>query len=130
MNIPLFVYGSLMEGEELHGYLSGLTSRPARTRGSLFRLPAGYPALVQQPGNQWAKGELFTLQSMARFSVLDLLEGVNRGLYERKKIPVEWQGQTLQAWAYVMNAKQVADFGGKIIPSGDWRNVPRTTHSI
>ena len=114
-----------MEGEPLHGYLSGLTSRPARTRGALYRLPAGYPALVPENGDRWSLGELVSLPSMGKFSVLDLVEGVNRGLYSREKIPVEWEGQILYAWAYVMSPKQVSELDGLLIPSGDWRKVPR-----
>ena len=114
-----------MEGEPLHGYLAGLTARPARTRGALYRLPAGYPALVPDAGDGWSLGELVSLPSMSKFSVLDLVEGVNRGLYAREKIPVEWEGQILHAWAYVMSPDQISELDGLLIPSGDWRKVPR-----
>lgn len=126
MKIPLFVYGSLMEGEPLHGYLAGLDSRKAKTRGALYRLPAGYPALVPEEGQGWATGELISLPSMRKFIVLDMVEGVDRGLYSRRKIQVEWQGQTIHAWAYVMTLKQVEESQGTHIPSGDWRKVPRS----
>jgi len=112
-----------MQGETLQGYLAGLQARPARTRGTLFRLPAGYPGLVPNPESSWVKGELVSLTSMARFTVLDMVEGVDRGLYERIKIPVEIGGQNIQAWAYVMNPKQVKKRGGIVIRSGDWRIV-------
>lgn len=127
MKIPLFVYGSLMKGEPLHGYLAGLDVRQVRTRGKLFRLPAGYPALVPGGGDGWAMGELVSLPSMSKFMVLDLVEGVDRGLYSRRKIHVEWQGQNLNAWAYVMTLKQVEESNGTFIPSGNWRKVPRST---
>jgi len=124
---PLFVYGSLMQGEELDGYLAGLTPRPAKTRGQLFRLPAGYPTLVPSANSEWVKGELVSLSSMARFRVLDMVEGVGRGLYRREKISIELEGKCLQAWAYVMSAEQVKALGGRPIPSGDWRVVSRAT---
>ena len=127
MKIPLFVYGSLMKGEPLHGYLAGLEAREVRTQGRLFRLPAGYPALVPGKGDGWATGELVSLPSMSKFIVLDMVEGVDRGLYSRQKIQVEWQGQNLNAWAYVMTLKQVNESNGTRIPSGNWRKVPRST---
>lgn len=127
MKIPLFVYGSLMKDEPLHGYLAGLEAREVRTRGALYRLPAGYPALVPGEGDGWARGELVSLSSMSKFLVLDMIEGVDRGLYSRRKIQVEWQGQNLNAWAYVMTLKQVEKLKGQHIPSGNWRKVPRST---
>lgn len=112
-----------MQGEALAGYLSGLQARPARTRGMLFRLPAGYPGLVPTHEGSWVKGELVSVNSMARFTVLDMIEGVDKGLYERAKIPVEIEGQRIQAWAYVMTQKQVKKLGGVPIRSGNWRIV-------
>jgi gamma-glutamylcyclotransferase (GGCT)/AIG2-like uncharacterized protein YtfP len=127
VKIALFVYGSLLQGEELDGYLAGLSPRPARTRGRLYRLPAGYPSLVPTTEDLWVKGELVSLDSMARLRVLDVVEGVGRGLYTREKIPIALQGQTLQAWAYVMRGPQIEAIGGRPIPSGDWRVVSRAT---
>ena len=115
-----------MKGEPLHGYLAGLETREVRTRGTLFRLPAGYPALVPDEGDGWALGELVSLPSMSKFIVLDMVEGVDRGLYSRRKIQVDWQGQNLNAWAYVMTLKQVEESAGTRIPSGNWKKVPRS----
>ena len=112
-----------MQGGALAGYLSGLQARPARTRGKLFQLPAGYPGLVPHAEGAWVKGELVSVNSMARFTVLDMVEGVDKGLYERIKIPVEIEGQEIQAWAYVMSEKQVKQLGGTPIRSGAWRVV-------
>ena len=116
-----------MQGEELNGYLAGLSPRPAKTRGVLYRLPAGYPSLVPSHTDAWVQGELVSLASMARFQVLDMVEGVGRGLYKREKISIEIEGKSLQAWAYVMNDAQVKALGGRPIPSGDWRVVSRAT---
>ncbi len=125
MKRPLFVYGSLMRGEELEGYLADSKAQAARTRGQLFRLPAGYPALVPEPDGEWVKGELVSLKNMARLQVLDLVEGVDRGLYKRLQIEVETESQKLRAWAYVMSAKQVRALHGRAISSGDWKTVSR-----
>jgi gamma-glutamylcyclotransferase (GGCT)/AIG2-like uncharacterized protein YtfP len=119
----LFVYGTLMQGQALEGYLSALDPRPARTRGRLFRLPAGYPALVPDASNDWVQGELFSLPSLARLTVLDMVEGVDNGLFSRRKISVDLQGQNHHVWAYVMTPTKVKAIGGKPIPSGDWRQV-------
>ena len=126
MKRPLFVYGSLMSGEELNGYLAGLPCQPARTRGQLFRMPAGYPALHCCNEGGWVKGELLSLQNMARFTVLDLIEGVDRGLYKRVQIPIETETQKLMAWAYTMDALAIRKRQGVLIPTGDWRTVPRS----
>ena len=125
MKRPLFVYGSLMRGEELNGYLAGLPCQAARTRGQLFRMPAGYPALHFFPEGDWVKGELLSLQNMARFTVLDLIEGVDRGLYKRVQIPIETETQKLMAWAYTMDVLTIQRRQGVLIPNGDWRSVPR-----
>ena len=125
MKRPLFVYGSLMSGEELNGYLAGLPYQPARTKGHLFRLPAGYHVLHTDPEGEWVQGELVSLQNMARFTVLDLIEGVDRGLYRRVQIPVETAHQRIMAWAYTMDGLAIQNRNGVPIPSGDWRRVPR-----
>lgn len=123
MNQFLFVYGTLMQGQSLEGYLAGLSSRPARTQGQLFRLPAGYPALAESNKDDWVHGELVSLPSMSRLTVLDMVEGVNKGLFFRKKIPVQLTNQKLHAWAYVMSLRKIESLGGQPIHSGDWCKV-------
>lgn len=119
----LFVYGTLMQGQPLEGYLAALSPRPARTKGHLFRLPAGYPALAPHESGDWVQGELVSLPSLARLTVLDMVEGVDKGLFSRRKIPVDFQGQSHHVWAYVMTRSKIEAIGGRPIPSGDWRKV-------
>jgi gamma-glutamylcyclotransferase (GGCT)/AIG2-like uncharacterized protein YtfP len=123
MNQFLFIYGTLMQGQSLEGYLAGLSPRPARVQGQLFRLPAGYPALVQNNQDNWVHGELVSLPTMSRLTVLYMIEGVNKGLFSRKKIPVHLSSQTLHAWAYVMSLQKIESMRGQPLPSGDWRKV-------
>ncbi|MFT4627856.1 MAG: gamma-glutamylcyclotransferase (GGCT)/AIG2-like uncharacterized protein YtfP, partial [Myxococcota bacterium] len=44
--LPLFVYGTLTARGAQAGLLRGLRRAEARVRGSLWVMPAGYPALV------------------------------------------------------------------------------------
>lgn len=128
--IELFVYGTLMEGEQSGGLLSGCPSTPARARGDLFRLPAGYPAMVPLPpstpnlhGDTWVHGELRLLEDPRRLSLLDTFEGVDRGLYKRVKIQVNAESRGVWAWTWVMTPEQIRAKGGVKIKGGDWKRI-------
>jgi len=56
--IRLFVYGTLKRGFANHArYCEGIDDvAPARVRGRLYDLPAGYPMLVVPPGDVIARG--------------------------------------------------------------------------
>lgn len=114
MNLPLFAYGTLLSDSPQAGLLTGLARRPATTFGQLFRMPAGYPALV--PGlNGEVHGELVS-DPGPRLSLLDRYEGVSEGLYERVVIPVLAGGARLEAWSYVM--PDAARRGGRLVRTG------------
>lgn len=119
----LFVYGTLMTGCDAEGLLRGLRRWPARTRGRLYRMRAGYPALVMDPAAGWIEGELVELDTPGRLVVLDNFEGVGEGLYAREAIRVAYQGRSATCWAYVMSAKQVRDRKGALLKSGSWRRL-------
>ncbi len=127
LDTPLFVYGSLLLGQSAEGYLQGLTRRPARVQGALHRLPAGYPALVVHhavvPGAAWVYGELVTLDRPGRLKVLDLYEGVDRGLFRRELHPVQVAQRSEHAWVYTMTAEGVRAARGHHLRGGDWRRV-------
>ena len=59
----LFVYGTLMRGEE-RGFLAA-TARPATIQGQLWRAPAGYPALLLVDGGAEIAGEVVALDNPA-----------------------------------------------------------------
>jgi len=119
----LFVYGTLCTGEDNAGLLAGLPVQEARVRGHLFRLPAGYPALVADSAGTWVRGELVTLDGEVRLGVLDHLEGVGQDLFQRVSLPVAVDGRTVVAWAYVMDRAQVRERTGVRVDHGDWRRL-------
>lgn len=116
--MPLFVYGTLMTDQAQAALLADMRRVRARVRGTLFRMPAGYPALV--PGGEaWVHGELVDLADPRRLAVLDHYEGVDEGLYRRVQVPVVVGLRTLEGWTWAMS--DPAARGGRILPSGRWR---------
>ena len=95
---------------------------PATTRGALFHLVAGYPAL-DPTGVGTVFGEWVDPVSDAQLSVLDLYEGVPEGLFQRVLVEVHAEGLMFEAWAWVM--RDAAGRGGVPVPSGRWRSVSR-----
>ncbi len=124
---PLFVYGTLLLGQESDGYLTGLERWPARIQGTLYRLPAGYPALVARkgglPGGGWVQGEIVALERGGILKVLDLFEGVDRGLFRRELNQVQTGHRMVHAWVYSMDESQVRALKGRQVNGGDWRRV-------
>jgi gamma-glutamylcyclotransferase (GGCT)/AIG2-like uncharacterized protein YtfP len=118
----LFVYGTL-KSEAPQGALVGPGRRqPARVRGTLWSLPAGYPAL-QLAGDGWVEGELVGDPGPARLALLDRYEGVDEGLYQRVLIEVVCSLQAVRAWAYVMDDPALR--GGVPVTGGRWRPTRR-----
>ena len=114
----LFVYGTLMPRHAQGGLLASATSRiEATTRGTLYHLPAGYPAL-QLEGDGRVHGVLVELPSPQILRLLDRYEGVEEGLYTRVEIPVTAALRTTRAWAWVMDDPTL--HGGRVLPSGRW----------
>lgn len=111
----LFVYGSLLRGEENHGALLGARFvAEARTvpRYSLVSL-GPYPALV--PGGSTAVvGEVYEVTEEL-LCALDEFEGVPEHYL---RVDVEIEGGE-PAFAYVLAPQQEGDF--PIVASGDWR---------
>jgi gamma-glutamylcyclotransferase (GGCT)/AIG2-like uncharacterized protein YtfP len=86
----LFVYGTLMPGEENWHLLSPLAAsdptEPATAPGVLYRTPYGWPAAVLDDAAHTAvPGLIVTLRDPAQaLPVLDEFEGTGRGLFERR----------------------------------------------
>ena len=118
--LPLFVYGTLLSSGAQGGLLQGLRRADATVRGSLWRLPAGYPAL-QLGLDGVAYGELVYTPGPRLLQLLDHYEGVADGLYSRVEISVVVGLLQERAWAYVMENPRLR--GGRRITSGRW--VPR-----
>lgn len=118
----LFVYGTLRSGERQAGLLGDRRRRPARVRGRLYRLDAGYPALVAADGG-WVEGELIDDVDDRLLGLLDHYEGVAEGLFRRERVTVTLGLRTERAWTYVMSHPERR--GGVLIPSGRWHNLRR-----
>ena len=121
MSTKLFVYGTLMRGEERDGLVAHLPVNPASVRGHLWRAPAGYPALMVDDSGPEIQGELLKLDQESILMVLDLYEGVAEGLYSREVIEVSTNGQKERAWAYIMSRTQLRRAGCQPTKLTDWR---------
>ena len=117
----LFVYGSLLRGQPQDGLVAAFDASAATTRGKLYLVPAGYPVLVPDGEGPEIVGELLTLDTPGVLRVLDLYEGVDRGLYGRRRIDVRCRGRNLRAWAYVMSEDQVRRRRYRFLEATDWR---------
>ena len=121
----LFVYGTLMRGEEREGLLANLTARPATIRGQLWRAPAGYPALLLVDSGTEIAGEVLTLDNPAILTALDLIEGTKEGLFTRTEATIQTESGPQQAWDYVMSPLQLRQAGCRQTKATDWRKLTR-----
>lgn len=122
----IFVYGTLMVGERLHGHMHAHGSPgapvPATTMGKLVDYGV-YPGLIPTPGGLGlVKGELFRPEDVPELlPALDEVEGfAGHGspgsLFRRVLLEVEAAGVIQAAWGY-----RSLVLGGSEVPSGDWR---------
>lgn len=112
--MKLFVYGTLKSGQENHHYCAGVLSKePARIEGRLFDY-GEYPALVL--GGGVVHGELLTFENDDVLEVLDEIEEVHNGVYERSLHPVHVGVKTEEAWVYHQTAVTEGDY----LPEGRW----------
>jgi gamma-glutamylcyclotransferase (GGCT)/AIG2-like uncharacterized protein YtfP len=119
---PLFVYGTLLEGESNAGLLAGLARRKATIEGRLWLAPAGYPALVVGSGAAIA-GELVEVDA-GRLAVLDVLEGVPN-LYTRAKHDVQSGRGTISAFVYTVTEREARARSYRPLTTRDWRHLSR-----
>jgi gamma-glutamylaminecyclotransferase len=111
--LELFVYGTLMRGEENHGALGGapLLARVATApRYALVDL-GPYPALVAG-GATTVQGELYAVDE-ALLGALDELEG-HPELYRRDRVVLE-DGRVALAYLFAR------DHAGLPLLAGDWK---------
>lgn len=118
----LFVYGTLMSGHAKAPLLGARPRHDARVEGTLYDLPAGYPALVLG-GTEWVHGEVVQEVDDALLRLLDHYEGVDEGLYRRVQVSLRWGLRARLVWTYVMDHPERR--GGKLIASGRWRATRR-----
>lgn len=129
--LKVFVYGTLKPKEKYYSlYCQGKTIAEVYcwTRGQLFNLPLGYPAMIS--GDDRVYGYLLSFTSEDILIHLDELEGytgiLNSPLneYDRLKINVYNPDNSAldEAWAYFMTKKKVQTLNGIYIPSGWWNS--------
>lgn len=138
--LRVFVYGTLKPGGLYYSHYCEahvVTHWRAIAPGSLFHLPAGYPALCWDGGG-WGESGASAVQGyvleFANPSVLvhlDELEGYSpdrppeQNEYDRQHLPL----QTLDgipagtAWGYTMTLHQIQQLGGQRVESGDWSST-------
>jgi gamma-glutamylcyclotransferase (GGCT)/AIG2-like uncharacterized protein YtfP len=125
----VFVYGTLMKGLSNYSVIKPFVKSicAGKTRGILYDLPYGYPAV--KPGQGVVHGEVVELQDVAEaLQVLDSLEGYNgRGvpdnLYERVVQEVELAGgERVLAYLYIWGKPAALEELGTVVPKGNWGN--------
>ena len=124
----VLAYGSLMTVGWNHQAFcaDALSVEPATTRGTLYVLPAGFPAMVLD-GDGTVHGEAMTFPDLAaKLAELDRLEGYRpgqpeRSLYVRRvvKVCLVRSGLTVQAWCYVWRGDLPR--GARALASGRWQ---------
>ena len=133
----LFVYGTLKPGEINYPYFCAdqvIKATRAYTRGRLYDLPLGYPAMT--PGTERVDGFLLVLANHNSLEILDQLEDYHPDKqpqdneYYRQKTLVYRSGEPIgEAWGYFMAAEKIEQLGGVWLPSGWWTGRETVTGS-
>ena len=134
-SLKVFVYGTLKPGEA--NYLRYCSSKvefqqKAYTKGMLYDLPFGYPAMTEGENN--VKGVLLTVKDLNILDNLDRLEGyqpqrtTNLNEYFRRLVPVYNLSDRFidKAWAYFMTPAKIERYGGILVRSNWWTGVGKT----
>lgn len=117
----LFVYGTLKTGGKYHFYLeeASLKAEKAIAAGSLYDTGLGYPAMNLE-GTDQIHGEVYDIPEVL-WPALDFLEDCTgdeaTDLYEKSVIPVEVNGEVLEATVYLAKDKSLLKTK---ISSGNW----------
>lgn len=139
--LKLFVYGSLSEGmvhyQKIQTFVQA--SQEAAVSATAYRLPVGYPVVIEK-GNDPIVGQvLYVKASPLLFDLLDQFHGVSNddpssGLFYRKEVAIETRSplnpmdaevseealETPTAYVYFLNHRKLPT-GSQVIPAGDWR---------
>jgi gamma-glutamylcyclotransferase (GGCT)/AIG2-like uncharacterized protein YtfP len=116
----LFVYGTLLPGEERWPHLAPLVTGdgvPTSVLGRLYDTGRGYPAAVFDPAGPPVRGRRFDLRADVldtALGLLDEIEGAVLGLYHRVAVRTRDGHPT---WAYTYGDDPA---GLRPISTGDW----------
>ena len=127
--LDVFVYGTLQPGEVNYSAYCGakvVSQIPVYTRGNLYALPIGYPAMSE--GENQVHGVLLRFNDFSILASLDRLEDYHEqrtselNEYYRQLASVYNYSDRLigQAWAYYMAIARIKQHQGKKIASGCW----------
>lgn len=127
--VTVFVYGTLKPGEanyQKYCVRKVVSAQRATTRGQIFALPMGYPAMTL--GASLVHGYLLSFADSRILSELDELEDyqstrkISENLYNRQQVEVfNLQEVSLAwAWVYLMTPHRVNQIGGILQPDGWW----------
>ena len=128
-SIRVFVYGTLKPGKSNYPiYCQGKTIAeiPAYTRGQLYHLLPGYPAMTR--GNNRVEGYLLIFSRSDILQSLDILEdycetkAANLNLYSRQQLPIySLSDEPLGiAWCYLMTLEKITQFQGQLLNDYSW----------
>lgn len=138
--MQLFAYGSLTEGMVHFGRIRDFikSTRPASTKGAIYQLKVGFPAMVLEGADQIV-GQLFELSgSELLIQLLDQFYGYNsqdpsKSVYHRESVFVQVGDSIESAFIYVLNPDKIPA-GAVRIDGGDWqsslRNSPPLTEKL
>jgi len=129
-DLRVFVYGTLQPGGLYWDrFCEGRVEvvGPAKVPGTLYGLPAGYPALSLE-GEGWVHGVILELDSADTLAGIDGLEGFRPGRpseeneYDRRKVEAfDGNGSPLgPVWTYAMDLGRIKQAGGRFIESDSW----------
>jgi gamma-glutamylcyclotransferase (GGCT)/AIG2-like uncharacterized protein YtfP len=125
--LRVFVYGTLKPGEANYQKYCAkkvISAERATTRGQLFALPMGYPAMTL--GDSLIHGYLLSFADSGILSGLDELEDyqpsrqISENLYNRQQVEVFNLKEISLAWVYLMTPDRVNQIGGILQPDGWW----------
>jgi gamma-glutamylcyclotransferase (GGCT)/AIG2-like uncharacterized protein YtfP len=126
----LFVYGSMMKGMVHHNKLAAMVKeiKPASCEGVLYRLPVGYPVMMEGAGA--VKGELLTLNSFKDIiKIIDEFEGYSAttpdkslNLRVEKPVLVDGAKKPSMSFVYLLNPLKLPKDATRI-ESGDYKEV-------
>lgn len=113
-----------MEGYANHTMLEdSIFVKKGMTKGKLYGLPYGYPALIE--GDGWVKGEIYDVDevTLQKMDTLEAYYGQENDLFQRLKANVLIDGGIdAKAFIYYYSNRVEAQNAGEEILEGDWRN--------